>query len=618
MAARSILSEGVQVLALKIQESLMQGDVCARLRDAINDYGRAQGNPWSCYYIDHDGDGDSGNVVYSCGGDVRMSTYEIGDVAGKAACNVDFAASKNVVPVTTYQPEAEDADHYTAMGESFTAQKLYVGLPIYERFISKTTRKAASSSDFAGKNRSFPILKSEDVSAALHSLGRVGADNYSADVIRTNIKKIAKAKGFTLPDSLKDAQESASVKAAIENAKTLSWADQTGRSAYTPAGSHDNGSTYAYLGSGNREGVQPNGLSSRRETLHNSTWKPDGVLLQESARFQELPRLQEGSAVDYAIKLMSPGRGTSGYYPSDVLKKASEAKVFKAGTQMFWNHDTDSQEAERPEGDLDRLAAVTTTDAKYDESGHDGPGLYARAKVFSDYADQVKEKGPHIGLSIRAGGSKDEAAVGPDGRKGVITALRNAASVDFVTKAGRDGKIFTESAVEEGDGTMTKEEIQAIFKESLAAELAPLKADNKRLTEALAVQEAPGIVKKFLEGVRLPDATKTQIAEKFASPAVTAMIPMKEGKIDEPQFTKMIEAEAVRQRDYLMALGWNTDAASQGLRMSEAEIAADDTKTGKNFEEAIGNVVDIFVGAKKEGDPLRESARTAFAKGRVA
>ena len=152
------------------------------------------------YYIDHDGDGTEGNCIYSCNGDVRSAPYEISTVGGKQAANIDMDNSKNVVPRTTYEEEADDADHYSAM----ESQKLYVKLPMYERFISTKTRKAADSGSFAGKGRSFPILKAEDVGAALHSLGRAGSGNYDTGTIRTNIKRIAKAKGFALPDSLKD------------------------------------------------------------------------------------------------------------------------------------------------------------------------------------------------------------------------------------------------------------------------------------------------------------------------------------------------------------------------------------------------------------------------------
>lgn len=198
----------------------MQGDVCSRLRDAINDWARASGSPWSCYYIDHDGDGVTGSVVYSCSGDIRMSKYEIGELNGKASCSIDFESSTNVVPVTTYQPEAEETDHYTAMESAAVKDKTYTSLPVYERFISKDTRKAASSDSFAGKGRSFPILKAEDVSAALHSIGRAGPGNYSSDTIRANIKWIAKAKGFALPDSLKGEDKS---KESVPRETRESW-----------------------------------------------------------------------------------------------------------------------------------------------------------------------------------------------------------------------------------------------------------------------------------------------------------------------------------------------------------------------------------------------------------
>ena len=200
---------------------------------------------------------------------------------------------------------------------------------------------------------------------------------------------------------------------------------------------------------------------------------------------------------------------------------------------MFWNHDTDAEESARPEGDLNRLAAVTTSDAKWMENGHDGPGLYANAKVFGDYADKVKEMGPHIGLSIRAGGDRNESAIAPDGKPRVITALKNAASVDFVTKAGRDGKIFTESATREGED-MDKTEIQALIKESLA----PLQAENKQLREMLATTRGPALIAKHLQGIRLPEKAKQKITE-----ALSLSIPVTEaGQVDDAKLKTLVRA----------------------------------------------------------------------------
>lgn len=529
---------------------MMHGDVAKRLADAVRDAHSDSGKDG--YYIDHDGDGSEGNCIYSSNGDIRQAPYEIGQVGGKATAHIDMDNSKNVVPRTTYEEEAGDDDHYTSM----ESQKLYVKLPIYERFISQKTRKAADSGSFAGKGRSFPILKPEDVSAALHSIGRAGSANYDSGTIRANIKRIAKAKGFALPDSLKD------------------------------------------------------------DDKEGSTWNPDGVLLVESAIWSEQPKLQEAATAHYPIKLMSPGRGSSGYYPPDTLKKAAESNVFKAGTQMFWNHDTDAEESARPEGDLNRLAAVTTTDAKWQENGHDGPGLYAHAKVFGDYADKVKEKGPHIGLSIRAGGDRDEAAKGPDGKPRVITALRNAASVDFVTKAGRDGKIFTESATREGED-MNKDEVQALIRESLA----PVQAENKALKEMLAATRGPALIGKHLEGIRLPDAVKRKITE-----ALAYSIPMtSDGQVDDAKLKTMVEAKATEWAQLLPELGYNVNPASLGKRVSEADLIPIAEALDKQRDEVFEGLADVFVGPKftkgatdEEKRQLRKQARKSFAEGRAA
>ena len=69
------------------------------------------------------------------------------------------------------------------------------------RDIPESTRKKAKASDFAGKNKSFPILEPGDVKDALDSIGRAGSDNYSSDELKRRILQIAKRKGFPIPKS---------------------------------------------------------------------------------------------------------------------------------------------------------------------------------------------------------------------------------------------------------------------------------------------------------------------------------------------------------------------------------------------------------------------------------
>jgi len=69
-------------------------------------------------------------------------------------------------------------------------------------------RDKIPAEDFAGRDRSFPIVTPGDVSDAASSIGRAGSDNYSSDQLKANIKRIAHRKGPSfvaeLPESWKD------------------------------------------------------------------------------------------------------------------------------------------------------------------------------------------------------------------------------------------------------------------------------------------------------------------------------------------------------------------------------------------------------------------------------
>jgi hypothetical protein len=71
-----------------------------------------------------------------------------------------------------------------------------------------TDRDKIPAADFAGKDRSFPIVTPKDVTDAARSIGRTGDDNYSSDQLKSNIIRIAKRKGpsfvAALPDSWKE------------------------------------------------------------------------------------------------------------------------------------------------------------------------------------------------------------------------------------------------------------------------------------------------------------------------------------------------------------------------------------------------------------------------------
>ncbi len=246
------------------------------------------------------------------------------------------------------------------------------------------------------------------------------------------------------------------------------------------------------------------------------------------------------------IKLISPGMGSSGYYSPATLKAAAADKVFKRGTQMFWvDNTTHGSGVEDPE----RLAAVLETDAEWMDNGRDGAGLYATAAVFSDYETKVLEKGRHIGLSIVGSGDVTEGDL-PTGKRGrVINRITAGQSVDFVTKAGRDGKVLFESATtREGEEliseavtiTLIKEDIMTDqIKETAAADarvaileakVATLEAENKRLTASAILHEAERTAASAWQDEKyapVPAPVRTLFER-----AAVANMPLRDGKLD--------------------------------------------------------------------------------------
>jgi hypothetical protein len=510
-----VLRAGYAALALQLQEAadtsdLSNSDVLNRLRDGLADAYRGTGH-WA-YYIDHFGDAESGDLIYSCDGDTFRCPYEISAGEGSAAkCTIDTDKAEDVVPRTVYEVEEDEDGHIAAM-ESMRSDGLYTEIPLYERFISKGERDAADASDFAGKGRSFPILKPADVMATVRSMGRAGAKNLSPSGLKANIIKIAKRKGWTkyLPKS---------------------W--QAGESKES------------------RRGVPSE--------------KP-GLRLVESAATLETIRLREARA-DYEIKLIAPGKGATAFYPKEVLQRDGP-RVFKAGTHVYLNHPTLAEEAARPEGDVKNLAGVLTTDAVYSESHAKGEGLFARMKVFADHAQTVEEKAAHVGMSIRAHGIQESGKV----RDGVpvLGQLTSAESVDVVTRAGAGGMILQEAATgaahvqNSGEVDMTEAEVKKLLVDEIAKATSPLK---ERALRGDAIVAAGNI----LAEVSLTEAQKQYVVGRV----IASDLPLKDGALDAKKFGELVMAEA-RAYGATLGNGARVTGLGSPIEISEAGAATDD------------------------------------------
>jgi len=535
------LSVAFKLVAAKLQEAaataLANSDVCKWLSDSIQDIA---GEGSYGYYIDHIGDGTSGDVIYCCGGGLKKAPYQITSVNEKPFCHIDADKAVDVLPRTTYEEEVDDQDHYASM----EAAGLYLPgqAKFAERFISKDERDKADEGSFAGKGKSFPILKAGDVKAAVASMGRAGAKNLGSAALKRNITAIAKKKGFAaeLPDSWKDdAKESVDIE---------------------------------ILG--------------------------DVIPLKEGAVGQD------GTAY---LKLIAPGRGASGFYPAEVLKRDGPS-IFKAGTKNFWNHQTDAEESARPEGDLRDLASVLTEDAHYEDSGPAGPGLYARAKVFENFRQPVDDLAKHIGMSIRASGKAKEGKA-PDGKSGpIIEQLTRGISVDYVTTPGAGGKILQLFEAARKPASNPTEGGESDMDEATAKKLIE---SNRKLSQRLALREARDVATSELGLVRLPDATKTRLIERVVGMApITA-----EGELDAIAYKKVIEAEVKDEAAYLSSLTGGQivtgNGSGDGAQPTAAELAEAE-KQRKIDADRLAISLGFSGPAHKVGRDILREGRAAF------
>lgn len=171
------------------------------------------------------------------------------------------------------------------------------------------------------------------------------------------------------------------------------------------------------------------------------------VLTESRPLTEAMPVNQPDGPSRLSVLVINPGWGSSGYYSAEALQEAARDRVFPAGTQMYLDHPTETESWERPERSVRDLAAVLTEDARWDASV---PGLVAEARVFAPWRQTIADMADTIGVSIRAAAETEFGEA--EGRTGtLITKLLEGYSVDFVTKAGRGGKIVSvhESKVDE-------------------------------------------------------------------------------------------------------------------------------------------------------------------------
>lgn len=159
----------------------------------------------------------------------------------------------------------------------------------------------------------------------------------------------------------------------------------------------------------------------------------------------------------WRVKVIEAGQGSSAFYPERVLE--DYASVFRAGTHVYMDHPTMSEEFERPERSALDLMGKLVTEAEYQDGA-----LYAEVEFYDRFAQIITEMADDVGLSIRALGTAEE---GEDGTP-TLTSFVEVLSVDVVTRAGAGGALIEmlESARPTATGKIDREAQDIPMKES--------------------------------------------------------------------------------------------------------------------------------------------------------
>lgn len=237
----------------------------------------------------------------------------------------------------------------------------------------------------------------------------------------------------------------------------------------------------------------------------------------------------------YRIRIIVPGQGSSGIYTAENL--AESAPLFKAGTEMFIDHPTETEEWERPERSIRDYAGVFLEDATVGEDG----ALYTVCKVFSGVNELIKDKWEHIGVSINAWCSD------PISENGIVPPIAGVRSVDFVTTPGAGGAIV---------------------------DLLESNRNDNYVKEAGMDKE---IESKF-------DELKASLIEALSSKLEAAMATIQEAKAEEPTEEASVDVDSVLEAGRKIAESGLPEAAI--VRVREAVKAGADVDSALESERA--------------------------------
>lgn len=265
-----------------------------------------------------------------------------------------------------------------------------------------------------------------------------------------------------------------------------------------------------------------------------------------------------GDSQNARVRFLSAGQGSSGFYPAEMIEQYGPT-AFPVGTQLFWDHLTESEEWERRgQHSIKDLVGVTTSEAVYNPEGQ---SLEADVKFFGNAAPFVRDAFEYFDLSIEAMSYVNE--------EGVVEALVPSSfnAVSLVPKGGRDGKIIAlaesyrekhgnivpsrEHATNDGKETgVEPKDIEAIAT-AVAEALTP---SLNAITEALKPAEVVEVDK-----AEAPEASEVAEALIEAGLTKTARARVFEAVKGGAEVEKAIEAEKTLRDEILKESEKDTD-----------------------------------------------------------
>jgi hypothetical protein len=314
------------------------------------------------------------------------------------------------------------------------------------------------------------------------------------------------------------------------------------------------------------------------------------------------------------VKVIQPGfnKSKERFYPAETLKR--DFNVFK-GAKMFADHQTESEQSQRPEGSVNNwVASLNNVWAEADGT------IMGEAVVidppFKLKLDTLNQNNllTQMGVSIRAIGEASVKDIEGTKTKYVESFLA-ARSVDFVTYAGAGGQVMTiesSSLADENDVDLINESafrtrrpdivktIESNFKEkemkTLEQQLQESTDQLNAATAKIAALEAAGRKKDaavqlatMISESKLPEVSAKRIQKVFAT--AENVEGMKEAIAEELEYVKSFGTPAIKKNNGSAENG-NNDASIEsenkdkkpnlvesfralGLSEAEAKIAAD-------------------------------------------